>query len=412
MTGQYVQAEGAPPGEAITACFRVTPADGRDLRAVAIAVAAESSIGTWTDVAAMDAGIRQRLAPAVDLLGDARVDIAYPLPLFESGSLPQLLSSVAGNVFGMNDVAGLRLEDVRLPRAYIKTFPGPALGLDGVRERLGVTGRPLVGTIIKPKVELGPGAHAAVAEQAWRGGCDIVKDDENLTDQAFNRFDERIPATLSALRRAEERSGERKLYLANVTAETEEMVRRARLVAASGGSAVMVDVLTVGWAAVQTLRAETGRLGLVLHAHRAGHAAFTRDERHGVSMLVLARLARLAGVDLLHIGTGVGKMHGAAEEVRALADALRTPQPPWAEMAPVMPVASGGLHPLHAPALVANLGVDFVMQAGGGVHGHPDGSEAGARALRAAVEAAAAGRPLEVAAAHSPELRRAQEVWQ
>ena len=411
MTGGYVRAEGAPPGEAITARFRITPADGRDLRTVAAAVAAESSIGTWTEVAAMDAGIRQRLAPTVELIGDTWVDIAYPLPLFESGSLPQLLSSVAGNVFGMNDLAGLRLEDVRLPHAYVQTFPGPALGMGGIRERLGVTGRPLIGTIIKPKVGLGPDAHAAVAEQAWRGGCDIVKDDENLTDQAFNRFDERIQTTLSALRRAEDRTGERKAYLANVTAETEEMVRRARLVAASGGIAVMVDVLTVGWAAVQTLRAETGRLGLALHAHRAGHAAFTRDPRHGVSMLVLARLARLAGVDLLHIGTGVGKMHGSADEVRTLADALRTQQAPWGATASVMPVSSGGLHPLHAPALVANLGVDFLMQAGGGVHGHPDGTEAGARALRAAVEAAADGRPLDVAAARSPELRRAQEVW-
>ncbi len=188
------------------------------------------------------------------------------------------------------------------------------------------------------------------------------------------------------------------------------MVRRTRLVAERGGPAVMVDILTVGWSALQTLRAESGRLGLILHAHRAFHAAFTRDPRHGMSMLVVAKLARLVGVDLLHIGTGVGKMHGAPAEVRTLAETLRAASD-WGALRPTMPVASGGLHPLHVPALVANLGTELVIQAGGGVHGHPDGTRAGARAMRQAAEATVAGTSLSEYARTQPELARAMEAW-
>lgn len=391
--------------------FLVEPR-GCTLAEAAEAIAAESSIGTWTDVAAMRADIAERLAPAVTHLDEAagRIRIAYPFELFESGSIPQLISSVAGNIFGMKQVANLRLCDVELPSAYVTSFPGPIHGLEGVRARLGITGRPLVGTIVKPKVGLSAEEHAAVAYDAWSGGCDVVKDDENLTDQSFNRFEDRLRATLAAVARAEETTNERKLYLPNVTAETEEMIRRTRLAASLGSRAVMVDLLTVGWSAAQTLRNETAQLGLVLHAHRAFHAAFTRNPRHGVAMLVVAKLARLTGVDLLHIGTGIGKMEGPPAEVRTLAETLRS-SAGWAELLPVFPVASGGLHALHVPDLVANLGVDIVIQAGGGVHGHPGGTRAGAQAMRQAVEASLQHVPLPEYARDHRALAQAVEAW-
>lgn len=391
--------------------FLVVP-HGCTLAEAAEAIAAESSIGTWTDVAAMRPEIAERLAPAIVEMDEStgRIRIAYPFDLFEVGSLPQLLSSIAGNIFGMKQIANLRLIDIDLPLAYVRAFAGPGCGLDGIRERLGIQGRPLVGTIIKPKVGLGPAEHAAVAYDAWSGGCDVVKDDENLTDQQFNRFPDRLRATLAALARAEDETAERKLYLPNVTAETGEMVRRAHLAASLGSRAVMVDLLTVGWAAAQTLCEEAAALGLAVHAHRAFHAAFTRNPRHGMTMLVVAKLARLAGVDLLHVGTGVGKMEGAPAEVRAIADSLRT-SAGWGDLLAVFPVASGGLHALHIPELVATLGIDIVIQAGGGVHGHPSGTRAGARAMRQAVEAAVHDISLTEYARDHPELAQAVEVW-
>lgn len=407
----YVRSDRTIDPDDLVCDFTVEPR-GASLAAAAEAIAAESSIGTWTDVAAMSESIRDRLAPAVTRLDETtgQVAIAYPLALFEEGNVPQLLSGVAGNIFGMGALAALRLNDVLLPARYLEGFAGPAVGLAGLRDYFGVRDRPLIGTIVKPKLGLPPDQHAAVAFEAWAGGCDIVKDDENLTNQHFNPFAQRLDATLAAAARAETETGERKLYLPNVTAETEEMLRRSRLVHERGAPAVMVDILTVGWAALQTLRAETRRLGLIIHAHRAFHAAFTRNSRHGMSMLVLAKLARLVGVDLLHIGTGVGKMHGEPAEVRALAETLRSPEG-WGAIPPTAPVASGGLQPLHVPALVANLGLDLVIQAGGGIHGHPDGTRAGARAMRQAAEAAAANVPLAEYARRHRELARAMEVW-
>ena len=145
-----------------------------------------------------------------------------------------------------------------------------------------------------------------MAYNAWSGGCDIVKDDENLSSQKFNPFEERLAHTLDKRDRAQEETGERKVYMVNVTAETDLMLRRAELVIAQGGEYVMVDILTAGWSALQTLRDQN--LKLVIHAHRAGHAAFTKNQKHGIAMRPIASVARVIGVDQLHVGTVVGKM--------------------------------------------------------------------------------------------------------
>ena len=169
---------------------------------------------------------------------------------------------------------------------------------------------------------------------------------------------------------------------------------------------VMIDILTTGFAALQTLR-EAG-FKLALHGHRAGHAAFTRPERHGVSMRIIAKLARLAGIDQLHVGTAVGKMAEPKERVLENIEALKMPM---TGIKPAMPVASGGLHPALVPELLKIFGVDAIIQAGGGVHGHPDGTEAGAKAMRQAIEAAMKGISLREYAEEHPELKKALERW-
>jgi ribulose-bisphosphate carboxylase large chain len=184
------------------------------------------------------------------------------------------------------------------------------------------------------------------------------------------------------------------------------MVRRAEYVQDQGGRYMMVDIITCGFSALQTLR-EVG-LDLVIHAHRAGHAAFTRMERHGIKMRAIAKVARAIGVDQLHVGTAVGKMSETREEVAENIEALKAPMH---GLKRVLPVASGGLHPGVVPDLVEIFGVDCAMQAGGGIHGHPDGSAAGARAMRQAVDAALNGISLKEYALDHAELARALETW-
>jgi len=419
MSG-YIDLEYTPSRDDVVCLFHLEPAVGITLEEAAEQVTAESSIGTWTDVATMKDEIWAELKPSVFGLDDSTglVRVAYPPELFEPGNLPQLLSSVAGNIYGMKSVENLRLLDVSLPGKYLKSFKGPRFGIEGVREMLKVKERPLVGTIIKPKVGLGPKEHARVAYEAWAGGCDLVKDDENLTDQKFNRFEERVEVTLGARDRAEAETGETKEYMPNITAESGEMLRRMEYVKKLGGRYAMVDVVTLGFSALQTAR--DADMNLILHGHRAMHAALTRNKKHGLTMLALAKLSRLVGVDQLHIGTAVGKMEGPAGEVLSVkeeitmgevaegADRLRQN---WRGLKPVFPVASGGLHPGLTDKLMELMGRDIIIQLGGGIHGHPDGTKAGAAAARQAVDAVMEGATLRDYAVKHPELRKALGKW-
>jgi ribulose-bisphosphate carboxylase large chain len=182
----------------------------------------------------------------------------------------------------------------------------------------------------------------------------------------------------------------------------------------------MVDIVTTGWSGLQTLR--EADLPLILHGHRAGHAAFTRDKAHGISMLTIAKLSRLAGLDQLHIGTAVGKMEGPASEVTAIGEEIEhrlirhdehrhVLAEKWYDVKPIFAVCSGGLHPGHVPELVAMLGNDIIIQAGGGVHGHPDGTKAGAMAMRQAVDAVMEGFSLAEYGRKHKELGKAIKEW-
>ncbi|MFB0543942.1 MAG: type III ribulose-bisphosphate carboxylase [Candidatus Bathyarchaeia archaeon] len=368
-------------------------------------VAAESSIGTWTELTTVKPYV-ERMRATVFQIQENDIKVAYPIELFEPGNMPNLLSSVAGNVFGLGDIRHLRLNDIHLPEELVKSFKGPRHGIEGIRRCLRVEERPLVGTIIKPKLGLRTEDHARVAYEAWTGGCDIVKDDENLSSQSFNPFEDRIVKTLESRDRAEEETGERKVYMVNVTAESHEMLRRAEYVKDHAGRYVMIDIITCGFSALQTLREQD--LGLVIHAHRAGHAAFTRMESHGIAMKVICKIARIIGVDQLHVGTAVGKMSETREEVIGNVDTLKQPM---YGLKPVLPVASGGLHPGLVPDLVHIFGKDFVIQAGGGIHGHPGGTAAGAMAMRQAVGSVMEGYSLKEFAKEHEELAVALKTW-
>lgn len=406
----------------VVAEFYIEPS-GISLEKACRHVAGESSIGTWTEVSTMKPRILRDLKPSVFSVDRKRkiVKIAYPLDLFELGSVPQMMSSIGGNIFGMKAVKNLRLLDIHFPMRYIKSFRGPRFGIPGVRQRLRVRKRPLLGTIVKPKLGLNEKEHAHSAYESWVGGLDIVKDDENLTDMSFNRFEKRVTETLSIRDRAEDKTGEGKFYMPNVTAETHEMLRRADFVHRHGGEYIMVDIVSVGWSGLQTLRDYNEDLGMIIHAHRAGHAAFTRNEKHGISMLTVAKLSRLIGVDQIHVGTAnVGKMGGdPTEEIEHAIESKfitefeggHSLEQFWHNIKPVFAVASGGLHPGSVPKLIGKMGTNIIIQAGGGVHGHPGGTEKGAKAMRQALEAVMKNRTLDDYAAGHSELSQAIKKW-
>jgi len=395
--------------------FKVTPNEMSFNEAVNN-VALESSVGTWTPVSSNKKYVNKLGAKVYAISGDY-AKIAYPQELFEEGSVPNILSSIAGNVFGMKCIKGLRLEDIKIPSKLLKSFPGPRYGIEGYRKILKVKGRPLVGTIVKPKLGLKTKDHAKVAYDSWIGGCDLVKDDENLSSQKFNPFDKRAAQTLEMCDKAAEETGEKKGYLINVTAESMDMLKRADLAKELGGKFVMHDIITAGFASLQTLR-ENCTLGI--HAHRAMHGAFTENPNHGISMMTVADFARIAGVDSLHIGTGIGKMKGGKEEVREIDEEMELRivsktkhrlEQNWGDIKPVMSVCSGGIYPGHVPYLMKNFGKDIIIQAGGGIHGHPGGTQAGATAFRQAVDAVMKGETLEHYSRSHKELMDAREYW-
>jgi ribulose-bisphosphate carboxylase large chain len=403
----YIDLKYKPEKNDLICLFRVEPTKGISLKKAAEAIASESSIGTWTEVKTMKKRIKKLGAKVFEIKGNY-MKIAYPIELFEPGNMPQILSSIAGNIFGMKQIKNLRLEDVVFPEKLIKSFKGPKFGIEGIRKLLKIYKRPLTGTIIKPKVGLNEKEHAKVAYQAWSGGIDIVKDDENLSSLGFNNFSKRVLETLKMRDKAENETGERKIYMPNITAELDEMLQRANFVRAAGGEYVMVDIITTGWSALQTLRNANEGLNLVLHAHRAGHAAITKNPKHGIAMKVIAKLVRIIGLDQLHVGTIVGKMFEGRKEVIENCKALKEEM---FGLKKVMPVASGGLHPLHIPELLKNFGSDVVLQFGGGCHGHPLGTTAGAKAIRQALEASMEGIDLKDYSKTHKELKVALKKW-
>src|SRR6202046_4429577 len=401
----YYDADYEPKATDILCAFRLVPQAGVDPIEAAAAVAGESSTATWTVV------WTDRLTPYENYQAKCyRVDpvpgtdqyiayIAYDIDLFEEGSIANLTSSIIGNVFGFKALKALRLEDMRIPTQYVKTFQGPAHGIVMEREYLDKFGRPLLGATVKPKLGLSAKNYGRVVFEALRGGLDFTKDDENINSQPFMRWRDRYLYSIEGVSRASAATGEIKGHYMNVTAATmEEMYERAEFAKELGSVIIMMD-LTVGYTAMQSMSKWARRNGMLLHLHRAGHGTYTRQKTHGVSFRVIAKWCRLLGVDHIHAGTVVGKLEGDPSMIRGYYDILRKRfverdlmhgvyfDQDWGSMPGVMPVASGGIHAGQMHQLLHHLGEDVILQFGGGTIGHPMGIRAGATANRVAVEA-------------------------
>ena len=437
----YYEPDYVPKDSDILCAFRLIPQEGIDPIEASAAVAGESSTATWTVV------WTDRLTSYENYQAKCyRVDpvpgtdqyiayIAYNLDLFEEGSIANLTSSIIGNVFGFKALKALRLEDMRIPPHYVKTFQGPAHGVVMEREYLNKFGRPLLGATVKPKLGLSARNYGRVVYEALRGGLDFTKDDENINSQPFMRWRDRFLFAMEGVARAMAETGEIKGHYMNVTAATmEDMYERADFAKEIGSVIVMID-LTIGYTAIQSMAKWARRNGVILHLHRAGAGTYTRQKTHGVNFRVIAKWMRLAGVDHIHAGTVVGKLEGDPNAIRGyyrtLLENTIAPDPriglyfeqDWVSMPATMPVASGGIHAGQMHQLLHYLGEDVVLQFGGGTIGHPDGIAEGATANRVAVEVMIQARNegrdyfnegpdiLARAARWSPSLRKALEIW-
>jgi len=438
----YWQPDYVPKDTDVLCAFRITPQDGVDHVEAAAAVAGESSTATWTVVWTDRLTAYkhyQARAYKVDAVpgtpGQFIAYIAYDIDLFEEGSIANLTSSIIGNVFGFKALKALRLEDMRIPVAYVKTFQGPAHGIVMEREYLNKFGRPILGATIKPKLGLSAKNYGRVVYEALKGGLDFTKDDENINSQPFMRWRDRFLFCQEAISKAEAASGDIKGHYMNVTAaDMEEMYQRAEFAKEIGSIIVMID-LTIGFTAMQSMAKWCRKNSMLLHLHRAGHSTYTRQKTHGVSFRVLAKWCRLIGVDHIHAGTVVGKLEGDPNTTKGYYDILREDHNPvnlqhgvyfeqdWASMPGVMPVASGGIHAGQMHQLLDLLGEDVILQFGGGTIGHPDGIAAGAEANRVALEAMVLARNegrdyvkegpqiLEDAGKSCRPLARALDLW-
>ena len=412
----YIQRDYIPSEDDLI-CEYLISKNKISLQKVAGKIASESGVGSWADIKTLTKKQFNELSPKVFYLSkkDNIIQIAYPIVLFEASNISQILSNVAGNVLGMNEF-NAKLLDINFPNAFIRKHIGPHYGVEGIRKIMNVYDRPLLSTVIKPRVGLNEKEYAKLAHDALLGGCDFIVDDEALTSLPNNDFDKRMKYVFKVKKEVEKVTGEVKGYIPNISAPYSEMLRRARVVVKSGGKFAMVNVMTVGFSAIQELRRLD--LRLVLYGHKTMHAALTQGD-NGISMLVIAKIARLIGFDMFNVG---GEVDGRRKTSVVLGEEIEDRivskdifqhrlQEDWLDQKPIMAVCSGGIHPGKVRKLIHALGRDIVIQGGGAIHAHPSGTLAGAEAFKQAIDAEMLGLLPKIYAKSHPELDIALKEW-
>jgi ribulose-bisphosphate carboxylase large chain len=348
-----------------------------------------------------------RYPPGASEFKRCHLELSWPIENM-GASLPNLMATVAGNLFELRQVSGLRITDLRLPLAFSKAYPGPAFGVEGTRRLAGVSAGPLIGTIIKPSVGLSPEQSAQEVKKLVDAGIDFIKDDELQADGSYCPFDARVRAIMKVIREGAQRHGKKAMMAFNLTGELDEMKRRHDLVLAEGGTCVMVSLNSVGLVGLRELHRHAA---LPIHGHRNGWGYMNRSPAVGWDYAPWQQIWRLAGADHLHVNGLANKFSESDESVMASARAVLAPLWPTTPMR-AMPVFSSGQTGLVAAATYAGLGsTDLIFAAGGGIFGHPSGVGAGVTALRQAWEAAVDGVSIEQKAVWHPELKAALGFW-
>lgn len=401
------------------------------LEHAAAVIAGEQSSGTFVSVPGETSELKERFAAQVlrvDPLDTVRepslpgskaprappgrpdyrrgqVVISFPLHNF-GPSLPSLLATVAGNLYELQELSGVRLVDLELPQAFAERYPGPAFGIDGTRKLAQVHGRPLIGTIVKPSIGLSTEAVCKLVRDLASAGLDFIKDDELHGDPPYAPLAERVAAVMPEIRRVAEATGKKAMYAFNITGDVEHMLRGHDLVKKHGGTCVMININSVGFAALAHVRRHCE---LPIHGHRANFGAMARHPLLGIGFTAYQKLCRLAGVDHLHVGGFNSKFYESNEEVGHSINDCLTPLFGDYRVMPAISSAqwAGSALPIYA----ATKTVDVIHLAGGGIIAHPGGTASGVLSMQQGWEAALAGATLEGYAKSHPELRAAIEKF-
>jgi ribulose-bisphosphate carboxylase large chain len=349
--------------------------------------------------------------PKIEAPTYRRAEVTLSWPLANMGlSLPNVLATVAGNLFELQPFSGLRLLDITFPPAFLARYHGPQFGVSGTRRLCSVESRPLIGTIIKPSVGLTAEITGELVAQLAAGGIDFIKDDELQANGPHCPFNQRLDAVMRAINKHADKTGKKVMYAANITGELDEMLERQAKVRALGGTCAMVSLNSVGLPALHALRSASE---VAIHGHRNGWGIYSRSPAIGMSYVAYQKFWRLAGVDHMHVNGLSNKFCESDESVIQSARECLTPMfDVPGRGCEIMPVFSSGQSAKQAPDTFRSLGsADLIFACGGGIMAHPGGVGAGVRSLRQAWEAALKGAPLEEYARTRPELRIALEKF-
>lgn len=387
---------------------------------LSMALAVEQSTGTWVAVPGETPEVRRHhvakvlgvyevpdyefvVPPSVETRNWI-IQVAYPQVNIGS-QIPMLLTSVVGNIsMGGN----IKLLDIRFPEKFVAGFTGPKFGIAGIREVLGIPNRPLLNNMIKPCTGYPLEVGADLFRQAAMGGCDIIKDDELIADASFNSVEGRVKRYMEIERQVYEETGEHTLYTVNITDKLPKVFDNAKRAVELGCNALMVNYLAVGLPVLQAL-AEDPSINVPILAHMDVAGAMYMSPLHGMSShIVLGKLPRLAGADVVVIPAPYGKAPVIPDKFKNVAKNLTFP---LYHLKPTFPMPSGGITPSMVPKAIADLGNDIVIGSGGGIHAHPQGPIAGGKAFRQAIDATVNGIPLEEYAKEHPELEVVLEQW-
>lgn len=390
-------------------------------------LAGEQSSSTFVDIPAETEELRERHRGRVETVektgrvdepslpgaeppsgsGYIQGEVSVSFPLLNLGTnLPTLLATIAGNLFELKELSGVKLVDVELPDEYVSAQPGPAFGVAGTRELAGVYDRPIIGTIIKPSVGLSPEQTADLVRDLGRVGIDFVKDDELMANPPHSPFDERVEAVMNAINDVADETGKKVMYAFNVSDTVDAMRRHHDNVLEAGGTCVMVSLNGVGPAGVRALRKHSE---LPIHGHRNGWGMLTRHPFLGMEFPAYQKIGRLVGIDHIHVNGLRNKFWEPDDSVIASIEAC---QESFAGQPHIMPVISSGQWGGQAPETYRRTGTtDLMYLAGGGIMGHPGGPEGGFNAIRQSWEAAVEGIDLEVYAETHEELRQAIDTF-
>jgi len=413
--------EAVSGGEYVIASYFLQVPLGTDVIARCLGFATEQTTGTWVDVPGETPELRRE--HAAKLVGltempdyetglpqgvDTRsfiVRLAFPWVNF-GDSLAMLISTIPGNIsFGFP----VKLVDIEFPDVYLAKFQGPKFGIGGIRELLGVHDRPLVNNMIKPCTGFSPEVAEDLVYQTAAGGVDIIKDDELLGGSpSFSPLEKRVEIYMRAIARADAEKGEKTLYTVNITDRVDRLRDNAIRAIRAGANALMVNYIGIGLSALRSL-AEDPEVNVPILAHATGGGAMSVSPYSGISAhLVMAKLPRMAGADIINDLVPYGKLPILKSKYIRIANICRGK---LGDLKSTLPNAVAGVYPGNVAEIIADLGWNCLLGAGGGIHAHPMGPKAGAIAMRQAIDATLQGVPLDEAARNQPELRTAVETW-